>query len=232
MELIGREGGSGIYIANNREKEQFIELKNRIQEEQKARQECTPTQYKTFHHNLVRAVQQIFPFIEEPGYRESAVCKMTYETITRCDDLGFGFHVNSKLKDGEIEITPIAEGYKLTLNLNGGVCSSPHYLTCVDDVVSMLGKAHEPMITGAKPLPKGRYGIAEVMQLPTVVQLYEIAEELVKSKNPEGNLGYVPNNNSLAVLRHDALGHQNPAVRELSRKMYHEELAKMLLYCW
>lgn len=104
-----------------------------------------------------------------------------------------------------------------------------HKPDCVDDVVKMLGNSFQPRIMGAQVFDTIRdspcYGIAEIPHFDKVIQLYERAKDLVHRSN--GIIGI--NGIKLNTLRKDALEHENPAIRELSLRTYHQKLGELLL---
>lgn len=99
------------------------------------------------------------------------------------------------------------------------------YIGCMDDIVAMLGKSHQPSIRGVQKLPYGGYGIAEVAFLPVVHDLYQRADVLLgKAAEAIG-----ADRGQLENLRKSSLEADNIALRKQSRTEYERCLGELLM---
>jgi len=102
-----------------------------------------------------------------------------------------------------------------------------------DDIVDILKSREMPVLEGLTHLPfAGRtekdqdrgYGIAEVHRLGSVLKLYGRSNVLVQnSKNLTG-----VSKHGLGILRRDSMDHENLVMRDLSRERYQKELQRLV----
>lgn len=130
------------------------------------------------------------------------------------EELKFALRIPFKgesICEGELKIIYNKEErsneHMVTIQVKRSSCSY------VDDIVKMLGKYHDPNLNGIDINQ-----IAEVPYLSETLQLYNQARKLSQD-----------NKEQLAILQVASLKEENPAIRELSQKKYHRELAELLL---
>ncbi len=98
------------------------------------------------------------------------------------------------------------------------------------DLVNIMGKGQDPVLYGPQRSAylndrsgRGVIGLPQINRLEQVSVLYSRAQNLLVMDKVKGPIG------KLIALEKAMGSDPNPAVKEMSRRMYYEELAKLLI---
>ena len=238
MELVERLGGIGKIKIEGEEKEHLEELLVRTSSgriESLTLGDSYP-QYQPDKRIFRNLMQKLFPAFELKTTMDGAFLVIarnndSYRGLDQCKErvIDSRLFFGREPREREIElriIMPKEEEYYMTM-----VLPSSYHPDAVDDLVNLLGAREKPAIVGAAPImlkyspERPEYGLADVPALGKILQLYQRAA--IKVDNAFRDVGISPE--QLGVLRHDSLGHENIAVRELSAARYQKVLRDLVL---
>lgn len=239
MELVERLGGIGKIKIEGEEKEHLEELWVRTSSgriESLTLGDSYP-QYQPDKRIFRDLMQKLFPAFEletswDGTFRVIERTNNYYQGLGSCLErvVGSRLPIARELGRQEVELRiikpPPEEEYFMTVTLH-----SLYRSDAVDDLVDLLGSREKPAIVGATQIKstnasdKFQYGLADVPALGKILQLYQRAA--IKVDNAFRDVGISPE--QLGVLRHDSLGHENIAVRELSAARYQKVLRDLVL---
>lgn len=249
MELYGFNQGVGEIRINDKEEALLEQVRDLVARD---RIRYADPKYDADRATFKAALCELFPWMDPSKDRFENVFDAIYRTNSHYEgrlgvsvehpndvhEVAIRFSLrdpNEHFRRPELRVIKPDEFNDSPKTLFMTVCTDSNSgLSYVDDVVRILGNAHVPRIRGVDVVsskgagtPTGdvTYGFAEVPHFAEIVQLYALADEMLKKAKKAIGISA----DDLGRLRFEMTSNANVFVREGSRAEYEKRLAQLFL---